>query len=117
MKKASIDWDTFLHTVRQFPHLRQIAIQSSDYLRRSPCQRLVEFLAHLGEAWFGLGELLGLHYNDGEWHEPKWVQSRLDTLMDEIKQTVWFPTLSCSSCFIDLINASLYDTPERRDKG
>ena len=80
-----IDWGTFLHTVRQFPHLQQIVIQ---YKAPYPRHVLVEFLAHLGEAWFGLDEPLGLYYNDGEWNEPRWVQSRLDTLMDEIKQRV-----------------------------
>ena len=85
MKAANIGWDTFLHTVRQFPHLRQIVIQ---YKGLYPRHVLVEFLAHLGEAWFGLGELLGLYYKEWEWDEPRWVQLRLDTLMDEIKQRV-----------------------------
>ena len=88
MKTANIDWDTFLHIVRQFPHLRQIAIQCDSYPGRSPRQRLVEFLAHLGEAWFGLDELLGLYYKNREWNEHRWVQPRLDTLMDEIEQVV-----------------------------
>ena len=87
MKKPNIDWDTFLHTVRQFPHLRQIAIQSNDYLRRSPRQRLVEFLAHLGEAWFGLGEIFGLYYR--VWDESdEGIKLRLETLMDEIEHKV-----------------------------
>ena len=96
----SIDWDTFLHTVRQFPHLRQIVIQHGEsyYSRRI----LVEFLAHLGEAWFGLGELPGLYYRG--WGEPEWAQLRLDTLMDEIKQVVWLSFASFSLSFIDLIN-------------
>ena len=90
MKTATIDWDTFLHTVRQFPHLRQIAIQCDGYTMGLPSTRqiLVEFLAHLGEAWFGLGELLGLYHNDGAWIKFRWAQLRLDNLMDEIKQRV-----------------------------
>ena len=88
MKKVNIDWGAFLHTVRQFPHIRQIAIQCDDYLGRSPRQRLVEFLAHLGEAWFGLRELLGLYYREEDESE-EWIQLRLDTaVMDEIEQRV-----------------------------
>lgn len=87
MKAANIDWDTFLYTVRQFLHLRRIEIQCDKYLEHSPHQTLIEFLAHLGEAWFGLGELLGLYYRvwDGS---GEWIEVRLDTLMDEIKQSV-----------------------------
>ena len=87
---ATIDWDAFLHTVRQFPHLRQVVIQHSDILEYSVRQILVEFLAHLGEAWFGLGELLELYYiekQNGDGYD--WVQLRLsDTVMDEIEQRV-----------------------------
>lgn len=87
MKTAHIDWDTFLHTVRQFLHLQRVVIQYSKYAMRSPRQILVEFLAQLGGAWFGLDELFGLYYMD--WDELKWIQLRLsDTVMDEIKQTV-----------------------------
>ena len=86
MKTPHIDWDTFLHTVRQFPHLRQIVVQRGRYLGRSGRHILVEFLAHLGGAWFGLGELLGLYYK--EWEASEWVQLRLDNLMDEIEQSV-----------------------------
>ena len=86
MKTAHIDWDTFLHTVRQFPHLRQIVIQRNGYGDSFSRRILVEFLAYLEEAWFGLGELLGIYYR--EWKESEWVQLRLDTLMDEIKKTV-----------------------------
>ena len=87
MKKPNIDWDTFLHTVLQFPHLRQIAIQCGRCLGRPSRQKLVEFLARLGEAWFGLGELLELYYR--EQRQSEWIQLRFDTaVMDEIKQTV-----------------------------
>ena len=50
-------------------------------------QILMEFLAHLREAWFSLGELLELYYRKGDESE-EWIQLRLDTLMDEIKQRV-----------------------------
>ena len=88
MKTANIDWDTFLHIVRQFPYLRQIVIQYNRYpMGGSPRQILVESLAHLREAWFGLGELLGLYYK--EWDQSEWIKLRLDTaVMDEIEQTV-----------------------------
>ena len=88
MKKANIDWYTFLHTVRQFPHLRHIAIQCHKDKLSAPRLRkiLVEFLAHLGEAWVSLGGLLGLYYRGRD--ESRWVQLQLDTLMDEIEQKV-----------------------------
>ena len=88
MQAANIDWDGFLHAVRQCPHLRQIVINKCDGIsKRSPRQLLVEFLAHLGEAWFGLGELLGLYYR--VWDESdEWIKLRLDTLMDEIEHKV-----------------------------
>lgn len=88
VKTANINWDTFLHTVRQFPHLRQIAIQCTGYMVSSPRQMLVEFLAHLGGAWITLDEILGLYYDIEEQGEFRWVQLRLDTLIDEIKQKV-----------------------------
>ena len=103
MKEATINWDTFLPAVRQFPHFRQILIQwavslefprqqlitvHNSSLHSSPRQILVEFLAHLGEAWFGLDELLGLYYEEQNRSGYNWVQLRLDNLMDEIKQRV-----------------------------
>ena len=88
MKTPHIDWDTFLCTVQQFLHLQQVIIQQWDVLdpeSLDPRQILVEFLAHLGGVWFGLGELLGLYYRKRGGFE--WVQ--LDTaVMDEIKQRV-----------------------------
>ena len=102
MKKATINWDTFLPAVRQFPHFRQILIQwavplefprqqlitvHNSSLNSSPRQILVEFLAHLGEAWFALDEPLGLYYMERDGFG--WVQLRLDaTVMDEIEQMV-----------------------------
>lgn len=92
MKEANIDWNTLLHTVRQFPHLRQIAIQCKHRyaLSIAPTRPiLVEFLAHLGEAWFGLDELVGLYYNDEEQSGTGWAQLQLlDTVMDEINERV-----------------------------
>ena len=89
MKTAKIDWITFLHTVRQFPHLQQVVIQCERHVTGgSSHQKLVEFLAHLGEAWFGLDELLGLYYEEQSRSGYNWVQLRLDNLMDEIKQRV-----------------------------
>ena len=86
MQTANIDWDTVLHTVRQFPHLQQVVIRHSDNMGYSARQILVEIFARLGVAWFSLGELLGLYYKG--WEESGWVQLRLDTLMDEIEQQV-----------------------------
>ena len=112
MKEATINWDTFLPAVRQFPHFRQILIQwavslefprqqlitvHNSSLHSSPRQILVEFLAHLGEAWFDLGELLGLYYR--ERRRSEWTQLQLDTLMDEIKQRVRL--LLC--CILDIL--------------
>ena len=60
----------------------------------SPRQILVEFLAHLREAWESLGDLLELSYrvmrrtNDRNIWVDEWVRVQLDTVMEEIKQRV-----------------------------
>ena len=87
MKTATIDWDTFLRTIRQSPHLQQIAIQCESRDINGSREMLVEFLAQLGGAWFGLDDLLGLYYRT--WRQSEWIQLRFDTVvMDEIKQMV-----------------------------
>ena len=94
MKTAVIDWDTFIHTARQLSSLRQISIQCIGYMVSSPRQILVEFLAHLREAWESLGNLLELSYrvmrrrNDRNTWVEEWVRVQLDTVMEEIKQRV-----------------------------
>ena len=97
METFSIDWDAFLHTVRQFPHLQQLGFQHGKHgFQDSPEIRevLVEFIAHLGKAWESLGGLLGLGYRDRERGKVEWVEVGLDTMMDEIKQKV------CSLCSV-----------------
>ena len=90
MEMTTIDWDVFLQHTLEFPHLRQIAIQCDRVIGQftaAPARPIiVEFLAHLRGAWFGLNELLGLYCK--EWGEFEWVQLQLDTLMDEIEEAV-----------------------------
>ena len=92
MKTVKIDWDAFLCTVRQFPHLRQIAVRYDRYvLPAFPLgQMLVEFVAHLGDAWASQGSLLGLYFDTWTDHQDEinWDQRQLDRLMGEIKQRV-----------------------------
>lgn len=91
MKTHIIDWDAVLQcAVRRFPHLQRIVIQATEFASSISQARetLVEFVAHLGEAWTGLGGLLELYYGIRGRHERDWSQVRLDTVIDEIRGKV-----------------------------
>ena len=110
MKKASIDWDTFLSAVRRFPYLQQVAIQCTNLSSDDPSRMLVEFVSHLGEAWTSLGSLLGLYHGTSTRRQGIrcciWVEIQLDTMMDEIKRKVCvlaLPDYSANTQFFENI--------------
>lgn len=90
-RMKTVNWDVLPSAVaRQFPHLGRIIVQSLDLMYQFPRELLVEFVAHLGEAWTSLGSMLELyHYaRVDERMEFVWARVQLDAVMRETKYRV-----------------------------
>ena len=93
-----MDWGTFLRNIRRFPDLHGIEIHflyDDRIITESEALKyLVRFVAHLGEAWTGLGDLLVLYCDTMDKPamdtrtSPQRNQVELETVLQEIRRMV-----------------------------